>query len=85
MVAVANRVTHCPPAVPGRRIDELCARVLGEFREMPGLTLTLPQAARLFSIDPPQCEQILDSLVQAGELATNGRAFGCANAGRRCV
>lgn len=85
MVALADRSSHCPPAVPVRRTDDLRARVLGEFRELPGLTLTLPQAARLFSIDPPHCEQILKALVQAGELVTDGRAFCNPNCGRRCL
>ena len=35
---------------------------------MPGLTLTLPQAARLFSLEPARCERILDALVHAGLL-----------------
>ena len=81
MVALADRSSHCPPAVPVRRTDDLCARVLGEFHEMPGLTLTLPQAARLFCIEQSQCERILEALVQAGELVTDGRAFGNPNCG----
>lgn len=42
---------------------------------MPGLRLPLPQAVRLFNIDPPQCERILDALVECGELRTNGHHF----------
>jgi hypothetical protein len=53
----------------------LHARVSAEFREMPGLKLTLPQAARFFSIDPPQCERVLGALVDRGDLRTDGRAF----------
>jgi len=34
---------------------DLCARVWAEFHEMPGLDLTLPQAARLFSLDLAHC------------------------------
>jgi hypothetical protein len=55
--------------------DDLCARVEAEFREMPGLRLTLPQAARLFGIEAARCERVLDALVHAGALATDGRAF----------
>jgi hypothetical protein len=50
---------------------------------MPGLRLTHPQASRLFSLDPVRCERILGALVQAGILATDGRAFASAAAGRR--
>lgn len=53
----------------------LHTRVSAEFREMPGLMLTLPQAARLFSIDLPQCERVLSALVARGELRTDGHAF----------
>ena len=28
-------------------------RIRGEFREMPGLKLTIAQAARLWQLDPP--------------------------------
>jgi len=64
---------------------ELCARVRAEFREMPGMALTLPQAARLFSLDPARCERVLGALVQAGVLATNGRTFARPDTGRRCA
>ena len=63
--------------------DALRARVRGEFREMPGLRLTLPQAARLFSLEPSRCERILRALVLAGDLATDGKAFLCPRTGRR--
>jgi hypothetical protein len=64
---------------------ELDARISGEFREMPGLTLTLAQASRLFSLDSAQCARVLGSLVERGLLWTNGRAFGRLDTGRRCV
>jgi hypothetical protein len=57
---------------------ELCARIHAEFREMPGLTLTLSQAARLFSLNLAACEHVLQALVHDGQLAANGRAFGSA-------
>jgi hypothetical protein len=62
-------------------LHALQARVAAEFREMPGLTLTLAQAARLFSIDAAECERVLGALVERGLLATNGRAFARADAG----
>jgi hypothetical protein len=69
------------PCTP-REEHDLCARVQAEFREMPGLRLTLPQASRLFSIEPARCERVLGALVQAGYLATDGTAFACARGGR---
>jgi hypothetical protein len=62
---------------------DLCTRVQAEFREMPGLRLTLPQASRLFSIEPTRCERVLGALVHAGHLATDGKAVGSPRGGRR--
>jgi hypothetical protein len=62
---------------------DLCKRVQAEFREMPGLTLTLPQASRLFSIERASCERILGALVHAGHLSTNGKAFASGRGGRK--
>ena len=69
------------PLVPDQE-NELKARVRAEFREMPGLRLTLAQASRLFSISPVTCERILTGLVRAGHLASDGRAFVIAGRGR---
>jgi len=63
--------------------DNLHDRVRGEYREMPGLRLTVAQAARLFNLDPAQCGQLLETLVTDGALCTNGREYFGANAGRR--
>jgi hypothetical protein len=43
-------------------------RVRGEFREMPGLTLTLAQAGRLWSLDAVTCAEVLSQLVGTGFL-----------------
>jgi hypothetical protein len=50
---------------------------------MPGLTLTLAQATRLFSVDSTRCERVLATLVEVGVLSTDGRVFARADAGRR--
>ena len=44
--------------------QRLVERVRGEFLEMPGLRLTMPQAARLWGLDRPSCEAVVDVLVQ---------------------
>ena len=41
----------------------LIDRVRGEFNEMPGLQLTIPQAARLLGIEPEACRKVIDQLV----------------------
>jgi hypothetical protein len=64
-------------------LHTLQSRVSAEFREMPGLRLTLAQASRLFSIDPGRCERVLGALVEGGVLATSGDAFARADSGAR--
>ena len=43
-------------------------RIRGEFREMPGLKLTIAQAARLWHLDPATSREFLDKLVVDGML-----------------
>lgn len=38
---------------------ELLSRVEGEYREMPGLSLTVSQAERLWRLDPDTCALVL--------------------------
>ncbi len=61
------------------------ARIRAEFREMPGMRLTLAQASRLFNLDATHCARVLESLVTAGALWSNGREYLGPNAGRRCA
>ncbi len=49
--------------------DALMRRVRGEYREMPGMRLTVAQAERLWALDASTGESVLDSLVQDGFLA----------------
>lgn len=46
----------------------LVDRVRGEFREMPGLSPTLNQAARLFNASQAECGRILALLIKEGFL-----------------
>jgi hypothetical protein len=66
---------YAQPASAQSDERDLHARVSAEFREMPGLTLTLAQAARLFSIDSTRCERVFGALVERGVLSTDGRAW----------
>lgn len=54
---------------------ELISRVRGEFREMPGLRLSLEQAMRLWSLDRATCVDVLAQLQSAKflEVDPNGR------------
>ena len=44
---------------------KLLRRVRSEFNEMPGLRLTLPQAARLLDLDRRACQRVIAALVRA--------------------
>ena len=46
----------------------LAVRVQGEYREMPGLRLTVRQAARLFSVAPDVADAVLHELRRASIL-----------------
>jgi hypothetical protein len=74
-----------PSGIRGAGRDEidLHTRIRAEFGEMPGLRLTLPQAARLFNLEHARCERVLGALVDRGALSSDGKAFVRAGEGRR--
>jgi len=73
-----NAVTHepCTISVP-RPFNQLqiLHRVRGEFREMPGMRLTLEQAMRLWSLNRETCASVFDELMASRFLQrdVNGR------------
>jgi hypothetical protein len=54
--------------------EDAVTRARAEFMEMPGLQLTLEQAARLWHLERESCEAILSTLVQTGFLVRTARA-----------
>jgi len=52
-------------------------RVRGEFREMPGLSLTLAQAGKLWSLDSTTCADVLSHLVSTGFLCRRADGAFC--------
>jgi hypothetical protein len=50
----------------------LVNRVRSEFIEMPGLRLKIEQAQRLWNLDRPMCERVLQSLVETNFLRQYG-------------
>jgi hypothetical protein len=52
--------------------EALMRRVRGEYREMPGMRLTVDQAMRLWMLDRKTCTGVLDSLVEARFLEQDG-------------
>ena len=49
--------------------DVLVWRIRGEYREMPGLSLTTSQACRLWNLDRTACQAVLQALLDEGFLA----------------
>ena len=64
---------------------DLHVRIHAEYQEMPGLKLTLAQAARLFNLEPARCARALEALVSGGVLRTDGQSFLHARGGRQYV
>jgi hypothetical protein len=52
--------------------EQVMTRITREFDVMAGLSLTIPQACRLFGADDrPRCERILREVVERGMLKVN--------------
>ena len=74
----ATGKTHEPCTVVLYRTskeDTLLRRARGEYREMPGMRLTIEQAMRLWDLDRQTCQSLLSSLVEARflEVDAHGR------------
>lgn len=67
-MAIIHGLPLLYPVVAG---DALMNRALHDFDEMPTLRLTTAQAMRLWDLDRPTCQKLLDTLVEAGLLATD--------------
>ena len=71
-----------PPTISGflPQADQksmIAERVRGEYREMPGLALTLAQAGRLWSLDAETCADVLTNLVESGYLTQRNDGAYC--------
>ncbi len=61
----------------------LVALILGTYAEMPGLSLHLHQAARLFGLRETTCLIVLSDLVRDGRLRRSADGqYRCASSGR---
>src|SRR5262245_27150356 len=57
----------------GHMLEMIAVRVRAEYREMPGLSLTASQAARLLGLQLSTCERVLRGLVLDGVLFHTSR------------
>jgi hypothetical protein len=74
-VETATGGTHEPCTVMLFRKSEpnaLLRRVRGEYREMPGMRLTIDQAMRLWNIDRQTCAAVSNTLVASHFLEMDG-------------
>jgi len=55
--------------------DNAVRRAQSDFLEMPGLRLTLPQAARLWAYDALFCSEVLTILVESRFLVRSRDSF----------
>jgi predicted transcriptional regulator of viral defense system len=46
----------------------LLEQIQAEYAEMPGLSVTLPQAQRLWAVDQTTCEEVFSRLISRGVL-----------------
>lgn len=44
-------------------VHDILRRIEGEYREMPGMCVTAPQAQRLWGLDATTCDVVLRTLV----------------------
>jgi len=65
-VAVAN--VHADFSTSRQTIRTLMEQVRAEYAEMPGLSVTLPQAQRLWAVDRATCEEAFGRLISRGVL-----------------
>jgi hypothetical protein len=71
-----RRASFIQAAVMTSDVTTLVARVRAEFSEMPGLRLTLAQAARLWHLEPAVCGRVIAELLRQRFLSqTRSGAF----------
>ena len=63
-MANANGTARTTELYTTGAIGELLLRVEGEYRETPGLSLTVPQAERLWGLDASTCASVLTALIE---------------------
>ena len=73
--AAASRITRRTTPQNTAGLHELLQRIEGEYREMPGLCVTGPQAERLWGLDSTTCAFVLMTLIERGILKRTPRGL----------
>lgn len=71
--ALTSERTDAHPTPDSYLPERLVERIRAEFLEMPGLKLTLSQAARIFGVDAHQLKRLLRRLLDEGFLVYEAR------------
>lgn len=72
-------------STPSQQVEALVGRIRAEYAEMPGLNLTLAQAARLWNIDRRCTSAVLSRLLREGFLVRTSRGVYRREACPRCA
>lgn len=64
-------MTLALPASP--EFNAALATARRDFAALPGLSLTVDQARRLWTLEPPVCRAVLRTLVDCGDLCETSR------------
>lgn len=63
-LAEVDRTVRSAQSCPTPAIRELLLRIEAEYSEMPGLSLTVSQAERLWGLDSSTCASVLTTLIE---------------------
>ena len=69
------RHDYVHPAALDVVASDVLVRIRSEYREMPGLCLTLIQARRLWALDESTCSRLLSNLVSEGYLRESAAGY----------
>jgi hypothetical protein len=78
MGAVSRAIARHPTPASAPPRDHLLRIIASEYREMPGMRLTLAQFGRLWNLTATECEGIVRELIERGDLSEDdeGRVGG---------
>jgi hypothetical protein len=62
-------------STPDQAIRTLMEQVQAEYAEMPGLSVTLSQAQRLWTVDRATCEEAFSRLISRGVLKKTSKGW----------
>ena len=69
MGAHSRAIARQPARQPAPPRDHLLRAIAGEYREMPGMRLTLAEFGRLWNLAATECEEVVRELIERGDLS----------------